>query len=83
VGDVDADFHHQLWLYAGDVQCLPDAPAGGERPARPWMLAPRRSEQAGDREVPVNSPASRDRAFSQVRAGVPCGDAECREGSEA
>ncbi|MFD9538347.1 MobF family relaxase [Streptomyces sp. NPDC060010] len=30
----------------------------------------------------MNSPALRDRAFAQVRAGVHCGDAECREGSE-
>lgn len=31
------------------------------------------------REVPMNSPASQDRVFSQVRAGVCCSDAECRE----
>jgi hypothetical protein len=50
-GDVDADFHHQLGFHQRDVQRLPAAPPGGERPACPRMTAPPRSEQAGDRST--------------------------------
>lgn len=48
-GDIDADFHHQPGFRQRDVQLLPAAPPGGERPARPRMPAPSRLEQAGDR----------------------------------
>ena len=50
-GDIDADFHHQPGLDQRDVQSLPAAPSGGERPARPRMPAPPRLEQAGDRST--------------------------------
>lgn len=50
-GDIDADFHHQPGLRQRDVQLLPAAPSGGERPARPRMPAPSRLEQAGDRRA--------------------------------
>jgi hypothetical protein len=50
-GDVDADFHRQLGAYERDVQRLPRAPAGGERPARPRVIPPPRYEQAGERRA--------------------------------
>lgn len=40
MGDVDADFRHQLRFHQRDVQLFLAAPPGVERPARPRMTAP-------------------------------------------
>jgi hypothetical protein len=47
-GNIDTHFDDQLGFHHSDLQRLPAAPSGGERPARPRMLAPGWGEQAGD-----------------------------------
>ncbi|MEV7864247.1 hypothetical protein AB0O86_37220 [Streptomyces hirsutus] len=50
-GAVDADFHHQLGFHQRDDQVFLAATPGGERPARPRMTVPPRSEQVGNRDT--------------------------------